>query len=70
MVDLLQNGYVGGHRGMAKSPYQQVLPDGEVAHLFYFRNVQLWELSAEMLKQPGLEEMLPLLPLTKDGAGH
>ncbi len=30
----------------------------------------MWELSAEMLKQPGLEGMLPLLPLTKDGAGH
>jgi hypothetical protein len=61
---------LGGHRGMAKSSYQQVLPDGEVVHLFYFRNVQLWELSAEMLKQPGLEGMLPLLPLTKDGAEH
>jgi len=32
---------------MANSSYQQVLPDDEVVHLFYFRNVQLWELSAE-----------------------
>lgn len=62
--------YLRKDGNIVKPPHQQVLPDGEVVHLFYFRNVQLWELSAEMLKQPGLEGMLPLLPLTKDGAGH
>ena len=62
--------YLKKDGNIVKPPYQQVLPDGEVVHLFYFRNIKLWELSAEMLKQQGLEGMLPLLPLTKGGARH
>jgi hypothetical protein len=27
----------------------------------------LWEIAAELLKQPGIEGLLPLLPLTKEG---
>ncbi len=50
-----------------ESPYEQVLPDSEVVHLFYFRNIKLWELPAETIKQPGLEGMFPLLPLFKGG---
>ena len=60
--------YLRKDGNIVKPPYQQLLPDGEVVHLFYFRNIQLWELSAEMLKQPGVEGMLPLLPLMKGGA--
>jgi hypothetical protein len=60
--------YLRKDGNIVKPPYQQILPDGEVVHLFYFRNIQLWELSAEMLKQPGVEGMLPLLPLMKGGS--
>src|SRR5216683_4065223 len=60
--------YLKKDGSIVKPPYQQVLPDGEVVHLFYFRNVKVWELSTETLKQPGMEGMLPLLPLTRDGA--
>lgn len=60
--------YLRKDGNIVKPPYQQVLPDGEVVHLFYFRNIQLWELSAEVLKQPGVEGMLPLLPLMKGGS--
>lgn len=60
--------YLRKDGNIVKPPYQQMLPDGEVVHLFYFRNIQLWELSAEVLKQPGVEGMLPLLPLMKGGS--
>jgi hypothetical protein len=36
-------------------------------HVFFFRNIKLWEMPAELLKQPGIEGLLPLLPLTKEG---
>ena len=49
-------------------PYPIVIPNGEIVHLFYFKNVKLWEVPAETLKQTGLIGLLPLLPLTKDGA--
>jgi hypothetical protein len=49
-------------------PYERRLCTGELIHSFHFRNLKLWEISASELRQPGLEEMLPLLPLTKDGA--
>ena len=52
---------------VALSPYELRLPDKEVAHRFYFRTIKLWELPAETLKQAGLEGLLPLLPLTKNG---
>jgi len=49
-------------------PYPIAIPNGEIVHLFYFKNVKLWEVPAETLKQTGLIGLLPLLPLTKDGA--
>ena len=51
-----------------ESPYPIAIPNGEIVHLFYFKNVKLWEVPAETLKQTGLIGLLPLLPLTKDGA--
>ncbi len=53
---------------IVESPYEQKLPDGEVVHVFYFKNIKLWEIPVEVLTQSGLEGMLPLLPLAKDGA--
>jgi len=52
---------------IVEPPYEEVLPDGEVVHRFYYRNIKLWEVPGEIFKNPGLEGMLPLLPLTKDG---
>src|SRR5205807_2059312 len=52
---------------VAQSPYELKLPDREVVHCFYYRTIKLWELPAEALKQAGLEGLLPLLPLTKNG---
>ena len=49
-------------------PYEQRLGNGELIHHFRFRNLKLWEMDASLLRQPGMEGMLPLLPLTRDGA--
>jgi predicted transposase YdaD len=49
-------------------PYEQCLSSGELIHHFRFRNLKLWEVDASELRQPGMEGMLPLLPLTRNGA--
>jgi hypothetical protein len=49
------------------SLYEQKLPNEDLVHVFFFRNIKLWEISSELLKQPGIEGLLPLLPLTKEG---
>ncbi len=59
--------YLVKDNGIVESPYQQMLPNGEVIHTFNFRNIKLWEIPAAMFKQTGLESMLPLLPLTREG---
>ena len=51
---------------IVEPPYLQETA-GELAHVFYFHNIELWKVPAAMLKQPGLEGMLPLLPLTEGG---
>ncbi len=48
-------------------PYHELTPDGELNHVFYYKNIKLWELSAETLKQSGFATALPLLPLTHNG---
>ncbi len=50
---------------IVEPPYRRVLSDGEVIHAFNYTNVFVWEILPEVLKQAGLEGMLPLLPLTK-----
>jgi predicted transposase YdaD len=60
--------YLLPDEGIVEPPHIVSLPDGTVVHAFFYRNVKLWEVPAERLKQPGLEGLLPLLPLTKDGA--
>jgi hypothetical protein len=39
-------------------------------HAFSYQNVKVWELAGTQLKQPGVEGLLPLLPLTKGGATY
>ncbi len=62
--------YLKKDGNVVTSPYMCKLPNGEVVHVFHFRIIKLWEISTEVLKQAGLEGMLPLLTLTKDGARH
>jgi predicted transposase YdaD len=62
--------YLLPDEGIVEPPHIVSLPDGTVVHAFFYRNVKLWEVPAERLKQPGLEGLLPLLPLTRDGATH
>jgi hypothetical protein len=50
---------------IVEPPYKRVLADGEVIHAFNYKNIFVWEVPPEVLKQAGLEGMLPLLPLTK-----
>ncbi len=60
--------YLVKDSGIVQPPYRRVLPDGSVSHVFYYTNVYLWELPASAFKGPGREGLLPLLPLTKNGA--
>jgi predicted transposase YdaD len=59
--------YLKKDRKVDDAPYRLKLPTGEVSHIFNYQRIKLWELAAEVFKQPGLEGLLPLLPLTKDG---
>ncbi len=43
----------------------RIVDDGKVIHTFEYTNIFLWEMSPEVLKQKGMEGLLPLLPLTK-----
>ena len=52
---------------VVESPYTLKLPDGDPSHVFFYRNIKLWELSSEVFRQPGTEGLLPLIPLTRDG---
>ena len=59
--------YLKKDRKVDDAPYRLELPTGEVSHTFSYQRIKLWELTAEVFQQPGLEGLLPLLPLTKDG---
>lgn len=55
--------YLRPDGNMIESPYVQRFSDGEVNHVFYFRNIKLWEFPMEAFLQDGMEGLLPLLPL-------
>jgi hypothetical protein len=38
---------------------------GELVHVFFFRNLKLWEIPPAVFKQSDLDGLLPLLPLTQ-----
>jgi len=59
--------YLVQEDGIVESPY--ILEDvpGETAHIFFFRNLKLWEVSPEEFKREGSEGLLALLPLTEGG---
>jgi len=50
---------------IVESRYQNEIADQ--VRLLTFRSIELWEVPTEMLKQKGLEGLLPLLPLTQGG---
>ena len=59
VIYLLPDGPIG-------DPYYEVrFPTGFTVHQFHFRNIKLWEVPPEVLKQQNLPGLLPLLPLTK-----
>ena len=55
---------------VAESPLEWQLPNGQSVLTFTFLVVKVWEVAAEEILQTGLVGLLPLLPLTRDGARH
>ncbi|HEX9135180.1 MAG TPA: hypothetical protein VF844_23070 [Ktedonobacteraceae bacterium] len=60
--------YLKNHGNVPHSPFLRGLPNGEEIVRFHYRSIELGKLAAEELLQTGLVGLLPLLPLTKDGA--
>lgn len=60
--------YLKKDRSVAKSPLVIALPDGEEIHRFKFTSIELYKFPTAQIKQTGLIGLLPLLPLTKEGA--
>ncbi|MGB8344562.1 MAG: hypothetical protein WCD86_06740 [Ktedonobacteraceae bacterium] len=59
--------YLRDEREIVDSPYIQRLPNGEPVHAFFYQAIKLWELPAELFFRPGLEGLLPLVTLMRDG---
>ena len=56
---------------IASSPYIDWHPiDGSEIHRFNFTNIKLWEIPVELFKDTELVALLPLVPLTQNGAKH
>lgn len=62
--------YLRPDDAIVEPPYQQRGPDGRLLHLFHFENIKLWQMQPQDLVHANLPGLLPLLPLTKDGAQH
>src|SRR5712692_4026411 len=60
--------YLKNHSSVPISPFIRGLPNGEEVVRFHYRSIELGKLVAGELLQTGLVGLLPLLPLTKDGA--
>jgi len=59
--------YLMPENDLAQSPYVQEIPGTGLGHHFSFLVIKLWEVEGEVLKGTEVEELLPLLPLTKGG---
>lgn len=57
--------YLAKRGTIVESRYEEEIA-GQI-RLLTFASIKLWEVPAEVLKQPGLEGLLPLLPLTQGG---
>ncbi len=60
--------YLKNHNNVPDSPFTKRLPNGEEIVRFYYRSIELGKLAARELLQTDLVGLLPLLPLTQDGA--
>ncbi len=60
--------YLKNHGDVPQSPFIRELPSGEEIVRFQYRSIELGKLTSEELLQTGLAGLLPLLPLTRDGA--
>src|SRR6266571_7306090 len=60
--------YLKNYSSVPRSPFTRGLPNGEEVVRFHYRSIELGKLAAGELLQTGLVGLLPLLPLTKDGA--
>ena len=60
--------YLRPDEPIVEPPFAFYGPDDTLLNVFYYENIKLWEVEAHVLKQKGLESLLPLLPLTKHGA--
>ncbi len=59
--------YLKKNGKIAEPPYIRRLHNGREVHRFYFTAIKLWEIPTDTFKGPGLQGLLPLLPLTRDG---
>jgi predicted transposase YdaD len=59
--------YLVKRRSIPEPIYTRRLPNGQVVQSCSFRQIKLWEIPPNAFEQPGLEGLLPLLPLTQDG---
>jgi len=60
--------YLKNHNNVPDSPFTKGLPNGEEIVRFHYRSIELGKLAARELLQTDLVGLLPLLPLTQDGA--
>ena len=60
--------YLKKDGNVIESPLVRTLPNGKEVLHFSFITIKLWEISTEELRQTGLVGLLPLLPLTREGA--
>lgn len=51
-----------------ESPFVLRIPEGEEVHRFNYHPIEVYTISSDVLRQAGLPGLLPLLPLTRDGA--
>ncbi|HVB60473.1 MAG TPA: hypothetical protein VNE61_04690, partial [Ktedonobacteraceae bacterium] len=59
--------YLRKERKILESPYIRKSPDGELLHVFFYQIIKLWELPTGLFFQPGMEGLLPLVTLMRDG---
>jgi hypothetical protein len=60
--------YLKNHNDVPKSPFIRELPTGEEVVRFHYRSIEPGKQTSADLVQTGLVGLLPLLPLTQDGA--
>ncbi len=62
--------YVKEVPSVTESEYELRFLNGHIVGWFSFDQIKLWEIEPEVLEQPHLTGLLPLLPLTKNGRNH